>query len=146
MAYWYSFRFGYWVTLAVAAPFGLFSIIPLVIALEQTLRYLNRVHSEKILAGTSFYLMLMGLLRASLKLLSEYVIGPQTTNVGLYTVCILVQVTLVLTSFAAYLLNKWLNTRNIDLDRTDAGPIVVKASGAAANTSTYGEDLEVEMY
>ena len=144
--YWFSFNFGYWVTLSVAVPFGLFSAIQIVISLEQMLRYMNRAHSEKILVGTSFYLMFMHMLRSGIKLISEYIIGPEKDKQGLYIVCLIVQGTLILTSFSAYAINQWLYTRSINLDRSDAVPNVMRTNTQGMQVTNYGEDLEVEIY
>lgn len=147
-----SFQFGYLLTLIFCVPFGLFVMLQLVISLEQILRFLNRAHPEKILVASAFYLMVLQLLKSVFKIWFETWASISKNGVGVYTVCIIVQVFIALTSFSAFVLNKWLTKKGIDLDRLDAVPIVLYNQDKVVGSEnpmlnvTCPEDAGIEIY
>jgi hypothetical protein len=127
-------------------------MLQLVISLEQILRYLNRAHPEKILVASAFYLMVLQLLKSVFKICFETWADTANGGVAVYTVCIIVQIFIALTAFSAFVLNKWLAKKGIDLDRLDSVPIVLynqeKVSGTDNHLMnvTCPEDAGIEIY
>lgn len=146
--YWFSFQFGYLLTLITAVPFGLFSSLQLVISMEQSIRYLNRVHPEKILLGTSFYLMVMQLLRQTFKISVEQYSASKKSTIFHYIPCILVEGLILLTAFSAVILNKWLYAERVDLDKPHHKAQLLANSEHAEPKAdaTYNAEIEMEIY
>jgi len=112
---------GFEVTIATAGAFGFFSMIQLVVTFTQLLKFLNRIKPTSVLTGTSMQSMSQQLLHSLVVFVLTHMLKNRKNKSGSIMVFLMILISILATNFCAWMLNRMLKSREIDLDSDPEG-------------------------
>jgi hypothetical protein len=107
---------GFEATIVTSACFGLFSMIQLIVTFTQLMKFLNRIKPTSVLTGTSVQSMSQQLLHSFVVFCLTHLLRNRKDKGKDLLVFLLIFISILLTNFCAWSLNRMLKKRDIDLD------------------------------